>query len=143
MRAGLSVDALTAVDAGLALAHSTLDRGYEAELWRLKGALLLGQRPPEADTRPNSRALKTGGRRPTPDSAEAERCLRRALTLARASRAKSLELRAAISLARAWEARGRAADARRLLAGICAWFCTRTGGPDLVEARALLGRLRK
>jgi adenylate cyclase len=149
MRAGLSVDALNAVDAGLTLAHSTLDRAYEPELWRLKGALLLGQRPPgetparPGNTRRNSRALMTGGRRPAPDAAEAERYLRRALTLARASQAKSLELRAATSMARVWEARGRPADARRLLAGICAWFGARTGGADLAEARALLGQLRK
>ena len=91
--------------------------------------------------RPCSSASQS--RRPAPDSAEAERYLRRALTLARTSQAKSLELRAATSMARAWKAGGRPRDARRLLAGICAWFGTRTGGADLVEARALLDQLRK
>jgi len=44
-------------------------------------------------------------------------------------------------LARAWQARGRAADARKLLGGVCKWFGTRAGTADLVEARALLAAL--
>jgi len=118
--AGALADGLAAVDTGLELARTTLDRTYEPELWRLKGELLL-------------RAEREGQRK------EAERCFRRALSLARASAAKSLELRAAISLARASQARGRTADARGLLGGICKWFGARAGGPDIREARSLLG----
>jgi predicted ATPase len=62
--------------------------------------------------------------------------------LARSSGAKSLELRAATSLARAWHARGRTAEARRLLGGICGWFGPRIGTADLTEARRLLGQLK-
>ena len=69
---------------------------------------------------------------------EAEACLRRALELARESDAKSLELRATTSLARAWHGRGRAADARALLDEICHWFGPSAASPDLVEAQALL-----
>ena len=125
--------------------ETTLDRAYEPELWRLKGELLLEQskvqgprvperqRRPTRDQRPRTRDPERRG--------EAEACFQRALELARASQAKSLELRAATSLARAWQARGRTAEARKLLGGVCKWFGTRAGTADLVEARALLGEL--
>ena len=48
----------------------------------------------------------------------------------------------ATSLARAWQARGRAAEVCRLLGGICRWFGTGTGGPAFAEARGLPGQLR-
>jgi len=72
---------------------------------------------------------------------EAERYLLRALASARAMRAKSPELRAATSLARAWQTRGRAAEGRALLGSVCAWFDAGADGTDLVEARALLATL--
>ena len=109
--------------AGLAIAHTTLDRAYEPELWRIEGELLLA-------------STAAGDRWP-----EAERCLQRALELARTAQAKSLELRAATSLARAWRARGRTADAGAVLGSICQWFGVQAGTPDLVEARALLAEL--
>jgi len=65
----------------------------------------------------------------------------RALELARANEARSLELRAATSLARARQSHGRAAEARVPLAEICDWFADRLVTPDLLEARALLGEL--
>ena len=131
LRADAFADGLAAAEAGLAVAQATLDRAYEPELWRLKGELLLAVKAqgPGSDQRPGT--LRT-----------AERCFQRALTLARASQAKSLELRAATSLARAWQARGRTAEARKLLGGICKWFGGRAGTADLVEARALLGELK-
>lgn len=151
MRAGLIVDAMEAADAGLALARDTLDHGYEPELWRLKGELLLGVagRPSGVESRRPGDALPHGARDVAADHGslarspvEAERCFRRALRLARSSGAKSLELRAATSLARAWHARGRTAEARRLLGGICGWFGPRIGTADLTEARRLLGQLK-
>ena len=87
------------------------------------------------------------GARAAPDEArrivwkEAEACLRRALDLAREAEAKSLELRAATSLARMWQARGRSAEARALLDGICGGSAANATSPDLTEARALLARL--
>jgi len=151
MRAGFSADALAAADAGLALSRNTLDRSYEPELWRLKGEiLLLGDTPQSGrhksrsrDASPHGSGAAADGRGSlTRSPAEAEKCFQHALRLARASRAKSLELRAATSLARAWQSSGRTADAHRLLGGICRWFGAGTEGPDLAEARTLLGQLR-
>jgi DNA-binding winged helix-turn-helix (wHTH) protein/type II secretory pathway predicted ATPase ExeA/tetratricopeptide (TPR) repeat protein len=148
MSAGVLVDALTAVDTGLELARTTLDRAYEPELWRLKGELLLrvdNQRPRSASRAAGAKLAKVGdghGSLVPLDLEDAEPCFRRALAVARASASKSLELRAAISLARAWQGRGRIAHARRLLSSICGWFGGRAGGADLGEARALLSQLR-
>ena len=140
LRSGALTDGLTAVDAGLAVAHATLDRANEPELWRLKGELLLRVESRQSRV---ERARRADRRLSTRNRDEAERCLQRALELAREAKARSLELRAATSLARAWQARGRTADARKLLGGVCKWFGARAGTADLVEARALLSALVK
>jgi DNA-binding winged helix-turn-helix (wHTH) protein len=131
LRAGEFAAGLANVDEGLHVAETTLDRAFWPELWRLKGELLL--------------AAAGAPRRPTPreesDWNEIAACLQNALELAREMRAKSLELRAAISLARAWQARGRAAEAHDLLEDICQWFGTTSTSLDLVEARALRAQL--
>ncbi len=141
LRAGAHADGLAAVNAGLTVAETTLNRPYEPELWRLKGELLLRSKVqrPTSGVQLVSRTPQSAAR--NPQSVEAERCFERGLELARGSKAKSLELRAATSLARAWQARGRTADARKLLGGICKWFGARSSSPDLVEARALLAEL--
>jgi len=73
--------------------------------------------------------------------AEAETWLRRALTIARHQQAKSLELRAAMSLARLLQRQGKRDAARELLASIYAWFTEGFDTADLQEARALLEEL--
>jgi predicted ATPase len=118
LRAGEPEAGLAAVDEGLAVAETTLDRSYRAELYRLKGELLL--------------ARAAAGSAP-----EAEQCLRQALDLARAAEAKALELRAATSLARMLASRGDASVGATLLDTICQWFDTGARSPDLSEARAL------
>jgi adenylate cyclase len=126
------------------MARTNLDRAYEPELLRLKGEMLLACSQSE-------RRRSQRGRGPVPPSGmransswrEAERCLLQALERARECQAKSLELRAATSLARAWQARGRSAEASQLLGGICEWFGTRTASADMVEARALLVEIAK
>jgi DNA-binding winged helix-turn-helix (wHTH) protein len=136
LRTGAFDQGLAAVDEALALAESTLDRSYWPELWRLKGELLLA-----AAARPDAAVSK---RRPVPSNSrhtDAERCLSRALELAHEYAAKALELRAATSLARAWHARQRSAQARALLKGICDWFGADADSPDLAEARMLLAEL--
>jgi class 3 adenylate cyclase/tetratricopeptide (TPR) repeat protein len=92
---------------------------YQAELYRLRGRLLVvrGQHD------------------------ESETCFRQAIEVSRGQSAKLLELRAATSLARLWCDQDRNAEARDLLAPIYGWF---TGGfdtRDLKEARALLEEL--
>jgi predicted ATPase len=74
-------------------------------------------------------------------TAQAEACVVRAIELARASEARSLELRAAISLAGLWRTRGRTAEARTLLGDVCRWFGTHTTSADLIEAKQLLREL--
>ena len=111
---------------------------YAAELWRIKGELLLKAplHRPKSRTQRAGRVSKSAIR--IPQSSEAERCLRRALEIAREQRARSLELRAAMSLARLWQARGAQDQARAILEPIYAAFTEGVDTKDLVDARALL-----
>ncbi len=117
---------LSAVNEGLRVAETTLDRSWWPELWRLRGELLLAA---AAGVAVDSRTQ------------EAEQSLRRALELARETGAKALELRAATSLARMWQRRGRAMHGRALLDRVCRWFGADATSPDLIDARALLQQL--
>jgi predicted ATPase len=123
---------------GLALIAEALDtvdntgkRIDEAGLYRRKGELLLLQEGLE------DRA--TGARRE--GAATAEACFHQALTIARRQQAKTLELRAAISLARLWQQQGQRAEALELLAPVYSWFTEGFDTPDLREAKALLEAL--
>ncbi len=72
---------------------------------------------------------------------EAEACFQRALEIARRQQAKSLELRAAMSLSRLWQRQGKGAAARQLLAQVYDWFTEGFDTADLQEAKALLEEL--
>ena len=72
---------------------------------------------------------------------EAEACFHQALDIARHQQAKSLELRAAMSLARLWQRQGKRAEARELLAPVYGWFTEGFDTADLQEAKALLDAL--
>jgi predicted ATPase len=76
-----------------------------------------------------------------PHAAEAEACFQQALDIARRQQAKSLELRAAMSLARLWQRQGKRAAAHALLAPIYGWFTEGFDTADLQEAKALLDAL--
>jgi adenylate cyclase len=97
------------------------ERFWEAELYRLQGELLLQQATGSGD--------------------ETETCFRQALDVARHQQAKSLELRAAISLSRLWQRQGKRAEARQLLAEIYAWFTEGFDTADLQQAKRLLEEL--
>lgn len=97
------------------------ERYYEAELHRMRGELIF------ARARRDARAL-----------AESERCFAQALEVARAQRARSLELRAAMSLSRLWRQQGRTADAQSLLAVVVSRFDEGFDTADLQEAAALV-----
>ena len=97
------------------------ERYWEAEIYRLRGVVLL--------------------RQPGTSQAEAETWLQRALDVARRQEAKSLELRAAMSLARLWQQQGKRAEAYELLAPIYGWFTEGFDTADLQEAKALLEEL--
>jgi predicted ATPase len=78
---------------------------------------------------------------PEPNAARAEAYFERALAAARAQRAKSWELRAAMSMARLWRDQSKWDDARDLLAPIHGWFTEGFATLDLKEAKALLHEL--
>jgi predicted ATPase len=93
-------------------------RFYEPELHRLKGEFLLALDPE--------------------NHAEAEACFCQAIAIARRQQAKSLELRATMSLARLWQRHGRRDEARAELAAVYGTFTEGFTTPDLVDAAALL-----
>ena len=118
---GESTAGLGVLDEALASMHNTGAGVWEAKLYRLKGELLLQQ--------------ATGG------SDEAETCFCHALEMTRHQEAKSLELRAAMSLARLWQQQGKQTKAQALLAPIYGWFTEGLDTADLQEARTLLDEL--
>jgi predicted ATPase len=102
-------------------AFAATERGdLLAEAYRLQGALLMRQAGLPAT--------------------HAETCFQQALAIARRQQAKSLELRAAVGLARLWQ-QGKRAEAYELLAPIYAWFTEGFDTADLQEAKALLEAL--
>jgi predicted ATPase len=111
--------ALTSLDDALQIVETIGERWFEAELHRHKGQLLLKQGQTQA----------------------AEELYRNALSLTREQEAKLWELRAAVSLARAWRDLGRSNEARDLLSPVCGWFTEGFDTPDLKEAKALLYEL--
>ena len=73
--------------------------------------------------------------------AEGAACFERAIETARRHQAKSLELRAAVSLARLWGEQGQREEARDLLAPVYGWFIEGFDTTDLKEAKSLLDEL--
>jgi class 3 adenylate cyclase/predicted ATPase len=118
-QAGRFDDALAALDRASATVAATGECYYQAELHRLKGAVL----------------SETG------DAAEAASWLQQAIDIARGQQAKSLELRAATSLARLWAGRGKRQQAIDLLAPVYGWFKEGFDTADLKDAKALLDEL--
>ena len=83
-----------------------------------------------------------GGAHPTATAeADVEACFLRAIDIARRQQAKSLELRAAMSLARLWQNQGKKIEAHELLSEIYGWFTEGFETKDLQEAKALLEEL--
>ncbi len=72
---------------------------------------------------------------------EAEGCFRKAIEIAQQQQAKSLELRATMSLARLWQKQGKHKDARKMLAQVYDWFTEGFDTADLQEAKALIEEL--
>jgi predicted ATPase len=105
----------------LMLVDTTGERWYAPELYRLKGALLL--------------------RYSSDNQAEAENCFHQAMAIAQNQQAKSLELRAAINLARLWQQQGKHQEAHDLLAPVYGWFTEGFDTPDLQDAKMLLDEL--
>ena len=102
--------------------QQTGEHFWEAEQHRLQAELLLAYA--------------------TADQTTAAAYLHQALEVARGQQAKSLELRAAMSLARLWQRQGKCAAAYELLAPVYGWFTEGFDTADLQEAKALLEELR-
>ena len=114
-------DAWRCIGEAMTAVGTTNEKWFEAEVNRSAGQIALMSR--EADT------------------VRAEAYFDAALTVARAQQAKSLELRAAMSLARLWRDQGKPQQARELLAPVYGWFTEGFDTLDLKEAKALLDEL--
>jgi adenylate cyclase len=120
-KVGQTTEGLEALAEALATLAKSGVRWWEAELHRLRGALLL-----------QGTWAQPG---------EAEACFHQALAVARRQQAKSLELRAVMSLSRLWQRQGKRAAARQRLEEIYGWFTEGFDTVDLQEAKALLETL--
>jgi predicted ATPase len=119
LRAAQLDDALAVLDQAAETGAAIGECHYEAELCRLRGLTL----------------AETGGH----DAAAS--WLQQAIDTARSQQAKSLELRAATSLARLWAEQGKRAQAHDLLAPVYDWFTEGFDTADLKDAKALLDDL--
>ena len=114
-------EGLRALTEAFAWVDKTGEAVYVAELYRLKGELVLEQSHE--------------------NSSEAEAAFQHALDVARKQEAKSWELRAATSLARLWQQQGKTTEAHDLLAPVYEWFTEGFDTADLKDAKALLDTL--
>jgi predicted ATPase len=131
-------EGLTTLAEALAHVRAKGEGLYEAELYRLKGELTLQQ----LSVASNQLSV-ANPQSPTPNPrAEAEACFLKAIEVARTQQAKSLELRATISLARLWQQQDKKKEAYELLAPVYNWFTEGFDTKDLQEAKALLDALQ-
>ena len=117
-RAGETDAGLRRLDDALAELERTEQRWYEAELYRIRGEILL-QRDPA-------------------DNAAAEQYLQAATAIAQSQKARSFELRAALSLAKLYRAANRDVDAYAVLTPAVEGFPPTQQFPELTDAQALL-----
>jgi predicted ATPase len=111
------------LEGALEFVQATGHQFFEAESYRLKGALLLQQS--------------------LDNQTEAESCFHHALDIARNQQAKSFELRTATSLARLWQQQGKRQEARDLLVPVYHWFTEGFDTADLKDAKALIEELEE
>ena len=111
--------ALGAISNGLSMVETSGERWWEAELCRLRGELL----------------------RLCREERDSEVSFQRSLDVSQHQGAKSVELRASMSMARLWRDQGKRDEARELLAPVYSWFTEGFDTLDLKEAKALLDEL--
>ncbi len=136
-RAGNATEGLQVLAAALAQVDKSGERLWEAELWRLKGRLLLKSKVGDAKLS----FSKSLGRETQRRAPEAEACFQKAIQVARRQNAKSLELRAVIDVSQLWREQGKLKKAQRALAGIYNWFTEGFDTLDLREAKTLLDEI--
>lgn len=118
---GQFTEAWRCIGEAISLTDATKERWCEAEVYRIAGEIALKPQNPDVE--------------------KAETYFNRALDVARSQKAKSWELRGAMSLARLWRSEGKVQQARELLAPIYGWFTEGFDTRDLKEAKALLDEL--
>jgi predicted ATPase len=126
-KVGRPTEGLAAVTEALTVAQRSEQHYWEAELHRLQGML--------------TRQAEASSEREAGHLPSAESHFLRAIEIARRQRARSLELRATVSLSRMWADEGKAGEAHALLSGIYGWFTEGFDTADLREAKALLTEL--
>jgi class 3 adenylate cyclase/tetratricopeptide (TPR) repeat protein len=114
--------ALDAINKSLELIDESEERWYEPEAHRIRGIAL---------------TMADG----SAQDKEAEASMLKAIEVAKSQSAKSLELRAATSLARLWQSQGKTTEAHELLAPVYGWFTEGFDTLDLIDAKALLDEL--
>jgi predicted ATPase len=150
---GQTTEGLTLVKEALAVIQTTQEAWWEAELYRLKGELTLQQLKVQGSTSDVTISPASGGYSP---EAEVEACFLKAIAVAQKQQAKSLELRAVMSLVRLRQqqaalesrdthhvTRAKLDEVHRLLLEIYHWFTEGFDTKDLQEAKALLEELRQ
>jgi predicted ATPase len=141
---GQGEEGLSVLAEALAVVDRTGERVYEAELYRLKGTLMLQSQASLGQVNTGQDKSKdTNSQSPAPNpQLEAEACFLKAIEIAQRQQAKSLELRAVMSLARLWQSQGKQDEAQQILSEIYGWFTEGFDTKDLQEAKALLEELR-
>ena len=122
LRGGRFDEGTEAIELGLTESLQNNERIWDAELHRLRGELRWAQGA-EVD--------------------EVEVAFQRSIEIARSQQAKSLELRAAMSLARLWQVSSRESAAKELLVPLYGWFTEGFDTPDLQSARTMITNLSK
>jgi tetratricopeptide (TPR) repeat protein len=120
-KVGRPQEGLEVLEEGFASVAKTGERIASPYLYHVKGELLLAQNPS--------------------DGANAERCFRTAIEIARQQSARMAELRATTSLAQLLAKQGRRDEARQILAEIYGWFTEGFDTADLKDAKTLLADL--
>jgi len=131
-KVGQVEEGLAVLAKALAVVDKTGERVYEAEVYRLKGELTL---------RMGEREMGRRGEEEQIAHSSPEEYFLKAIEIAQRQQAKSLELRAATSLARLWQQQGKRAEAHNLLSEVYKWFTEGFDTKDLQEAKVLLEEL--
>ena len=151
-KAGRGEEGLSVVAEVLAVVDKTEIRVEEAELYRLKGTLTLQSQTSLGPVSDKSQTSQDRSEIPSPQpltpstqvevEQEAEECFLKAIDISRKQQAKSLELRATMSLARLWQQQGKKTEGHQMLSKVYNWFTEGFDTKDLQEAKALLAELR-
>jgi predicted ATPase len=138
---GQTEEAMRVLAEALTVVDKSGERFYAAELYRLAGELSLRMGERETGRAGEEEKIAHSPIHPFAHSSP-EGCFLKAIEIAQRQQAKSLELRAAMSLARLWQQQGkRTEEAHQMLSAIYGWFTEGLDTKDLQEAKVLLDQL--